>query len=127
MTLTHTSEALLQENPSAICINFTETPSLKSILPAIKESSTLHILEESENYVIIDSSSSEIKKGMRFVILNRSPLNHPHFVSPIKLFKKKESVFNVFLRNIGINAKLIASSPKNEDDEPVVNASGIIF
>ena len=127
MTLTHDSKTILRENPSAICINFTETPSLKNILPAIKSSSNLHILEESEDYVIIDSLSSEIKGGIKIKAINRSPSNHSNFNLRIKLFKKRESVFSIFLKNTGIDAKLIASSPTHKDNEPIVNASGIIF
>ena len=127
MTLKHDSEDILQKNPSAICINFTENPSLKNLLPVIKESTTLHILEESEDYIIIDSLPSKTRARIRFVTANRLYLNQPRFVLPIKLFRKKESIFTSFLKNIGIEAKPIGFFTKHTDNKSVINASGIIF
>jgi len=127
MTLKHDSEVILQKNPSAICINFTENPSLKNLLPVIKESTTLHILEESEDHIIIDSLPSKTRVRMRFVATDRPYQNQSRFVPPTKLFRKKESVFTSFLKNIGIEAKPIGFSTKHTDNKSVINASGIIF
>lgn len=127
MTLKHDSEVILQRNPSAIYISFTENPSLKDLLPAIKESTTLHILEESEDHIIVDSLSSKTRVGMRFVVANRPRLNQSRFGLPIKLFRKKGSIFTAFLKNIGIEAKPIDFSTKHTDNKSVINASGIIF
>lgn len=126
MTLKHSAEVLLQENPSAVFIDFNEDPSLKSLLPALKASPKLKVLEETGNYIIISCTTPTPNKKMRVVVANRKGLNKS-FRIPLKyLFRKKESMFSIFLKNVGINANSISNS-NQVAVEPVVNASGIIF
>ena len=126
MTLKHSTEVLLQENPSAVCIDFNEDPSLKSLLPALKASPKLKVLEETGNYIIISCTTPTSNKKMRVVVVNRKGSNKS-FRIPLKyLFRKKENMFTIFLKNVGINANSISNS-NQVTVEPVVNASGIIF
>lgn len=126
MTLKHSTEVLLRENPSAVCINLNGDPSFKSLLPTLKASPKLKVLEETGDYVIISCATPSARAKTRVVVANRKGLNKS-FHMPLKyLFRKKESMFSVYLKKVGINANSIGHS-NQVAVEPIVNASGIIF
>ncbi len=127
MTFNKEIELLLRKNPSAIYIDLANNPSMKILLPTIKSSEELKILDETEDYIII-------AKAQQTVQVARNPSKRvAHVKNHIvirprrhKKINKYNTYFTRFLDSIGIQAKSIKQSDKNKDEVRVINASGII-
>lgn len=128
MTLNKNIASFLRNDPSAIYINLSSDPSIKSLLPTIKSSSKLKVLGEGDDYIIVTKVSSTtpvVKKSCSTTIHLSRPI-----VAQRKKYhrcKKKDTCFTHFLKSIGIQAKSIKQTNESKDGLRIVNASGIIF
>lgn len=128
MTLNKNTASLLQNDPSAIYINLFRDPSVKSLLPTIKSSSKLMVLDESDDYIIVAKAPVTTPIG-RKPSASTMRLSKQVLVQAKKYrrFKKKDTCFTHFLKSIGIRAKPIKQSNESKDELRIVNASGIIL
>ena len=118
---------LREEHPSAVCINLAKDPSIKSLIPTLRMSPKLKILEESENYIVFAEvrNNTNAKPKVRFIVKsNYSPkYRYIPFLKHAKA-KRSKNFVTQFIQGIGIQAHPIKHA---DDSENVVNASGIIF
>lgn len=128
MTLNKDTASLLRNDPSAIYINLSSDPSIKSLLPTIKSSSKLKVLGEGDDYIIVTKVSPTTQVA-RKPCSTTMHLSKPIFVQRKRYhrFKKKNTCFTHFLNSIGIQAKSIKQTNESTDGLHIVNASGIIF
>ena len=129
MTLNKDTALILQSNPSAVYINLSSNPSIKSLIPTIKSSSKLKVLDETDDYIIVAKIPITTQLGGKPSTINvHLNIDRKILIQSKKhiRFKKKHTWLTHFLKSVGIQAKPIRKSNESNDELRIVNASGII-
>lgn len=118
----------LKSKQSAIKINLSSNPAIRSLLPAIRSSSRLIVLDETDDYIVVGKFYPE-EEINRKLNISSAYLKQPSKIQKMtyhRYFRKKSSCFEHYLKAVGIEAEPIRQSSENSNKLHIVNASGII-
>lgn len=121
------ADEVIEKDPAAVFINLTKEPEVKSLLPALRKSARIQILEENDRYIIFKAVSPKKSKSKSWRRVKQCKYSKKFSSTPIRKqikAKKTEAIFTQFNQGVGIDARPIQQADEHTD---LVNVCGIFF